>query len=646
MFSAIKRWTGSRAVEDDLRAISGAMALCAFLWLLKIHLACWYVFSQHSNPFDEISTLQVLLLGGGDLIVCTTIAAIYFLLYRSAHLLPRWGSIAVAGVIPVALHVAVAIFSVVSWQVNQVYGIPLEIMHIRAAANLGTVWSSIAAYLRLVPILYMALGVLSFPLLGWLFRRITRPMGWLLVRWRLWAVLMTATVVLGGLWAVRLRSIYAFGLKKNALIHFWQYYRPLPKPVDIAQMLRSESAAMKGREDELQPAASVYMPGKMEPRDFPAPPKADEFNVVLIIIESTASSYVDRQATPSLMRLADTGLRFMNHATTCCTTSRAVYSLLYSDYLMEMGVRPRSLYGNRPMPQQSLTQVLKGAGYQTAFFHSGFLDYADIEFLVSDFDTRIGAASMQSTGKKWTWGVYEETAVEVMAQWIKANKGRKFFLTYSTIFPHHPYVTTLQTKPFPQDTWYNRYRNSLYYTDQNIGRLIDLIEQENLRDNTLIVAVADHGETVLTYPVGHGLAMTLEEFRVPLIISNPKLFKQKQESRLSTSHLDIAPTLTAMLGLQPSADWLGRNLLADQIPARMLFVNMNLANINGIIDNGVAYDMDEKNGRATMYEMVEGRMSRLKVDDPRNTLIHAYQSKLALAKHWMVWRHLARAASR
>src|SRR5205814_2338478 len=146
-------------------------------------------------------------------------------------------------------------------------------------------------------------------------------------------------------------------------------------------------------------------------------------------------------------------------------------------------------------------------GYATALFDSSFLSWSDLGFLFQNkgFGTIVDAAALWRPGEAlpWSWGVAEEQTVDALTRWIGQHREHKFFAVYGTIFPHHPYECPLpqDQQPFPATSWLNRYRNSLFYADQNVGRLVAFLRKENLLDRTIVVVVGDHGETVATYPV-------------------------------------------------------------------------------------------------------------------------------------------------
>jgi arylsulfatase A-like enzyme len=302
-------------------------------------------------------------------------------------------------------------------------------------------------------------------------------------------------------------------------------------------------------------------------------------------------------------------------------------------------------------------EAMHDAGYETALFHSGFLSYLDESFLFEKkgMGKVVDASEMWKGNEQlpWSWGVREEQTVDALCGWI-AQRGRggdstkPFFVIYSTEFPHHPYACPIDDKPYPQTTWLNRYRNSLHYADKSIGTLLDRLAAGKLLDRTLIVVVGDHGETVSTYPVGHGLALTREEVYTPLIISNPTIFPTALTSRLSTNHLDIAPTVAALLGAKPSPQWLGRNLLAEQMPARVLFIQAKLAQIHGVIDNGLLYVYESGRRRGQLFDTSSpgpGNWPTLSPTEAKHaTLMDRYHALDETFQKWAVWRHLARAS--
>jgi arylsulfatase A-like enzyme len=93
-----------------------------------------------------------------------------------------------------------------------------------------------------------------------------------------------------------------------------------------------------------------------------------------------------------------------------------------------------------------------------------------------------------------------------------------------------------------------------YYTymismvDRHILRVLETLEDSGLRDDTIVVFAADHGE----YGAAHGMQIEKwygayqEAVHVPFLISYPKLHESRVAHRIvdaQTSHIDILPTL-------------------------------------------------------------------------------------------------------
>lgn len=631
----------SRETQSDAKAIGSSLGLLLFLVSLKIYLAWWFIVVGQGRP--DIRIWQIPLLVGGDVAVCACAAILYYLLRQLGSASPGMLKIPLGRFAPFLLHFAIVLFSVVSWKVFLIYNTPLSIDLIRAAGNLSDMRDSIAAYVSVIPIAFLAAGLLSYFAVRRPFSRFLLRVPSLAIRWRLWVLLFISSAVIVIPWFFFCRGAFDYGLKRNAILHFIQYYSTLPEPVDMESLLRELTAAVKKRDPEIRASESLITPGLRLPSELSVTRrKAAGMNVVLIVMESTSAQYVDRETTPNLFRLADTGIRFSEYFTTTTMTNQALYSVLYSDYLPDLRQSLRKLY-KRPLPQPSIATVLSKAGYHTALFQSGDLDFMDTHYLADGFDVQMGASQITDKKWAWSWGAYEEQTVASLSRWLAEHKTRKFFALYSTIFPHHPYFSPNGLTPFGTETMADKYRNSLQYADRCIGTLIDFLEKEGLREKTVIVVTGDHGETVSSlFRFGHGIALTPEEMRVPFIISNPILFKKPMMSRLEANHLDIGPTILGVLGLPSPKDWLGRNLADEEVPSRQLVVHIQQSKIVGVIDRNVVYSYDEKSGIKRFYRLIGNDMKEFGGD---SELSGKFLDRIILTDRWAVWRHLDRALS-
>jgi arylsulfatase len=107
-----------------------------------------------------------------------------------------------------------------------------------------------------------------------------------------------------------------------------------------------------------------------------------------------------------------------------------------------------------------------------------------------------------------------------------------------------------------------KYWAQIELIDENVGRMLDALEQTGQRENTIVIFTSDHGEMA----GDHGLNQKGCRFyeglvRVPLIFSWPGRFKQGIQSNALVELVDIAPTLLELTGLTIPEAMQGKSLL-------------------------------------------------------------------------------------
>ena len=108
-----------------------------------------------------------------------------------------------------------------------------------------------------------------------------------------------------------------------------------------------------------------------------------------------------------------------------------------------------------------------------------------------------------------------------------------------------------------------KYYAMIELVDDKIGEILDALERTGQRENTLIVFMSDHGETL----GDHGLLFKGCRFyeclvRIPLIFSWPGHFKPGLVSDALVELTDVAPTLLEICGLEQPHRMQGRSLLS------------------------------------------------------------------------------------
>ncbi len=97
--------------------------------------------------------------------------------------------------------------------------------------------------------------------------------------------------------------------------------------------------------------------------------------------------------------------------------------------------------------------------------------------------------------------------------------------------------------------------------DQNVGRLLDYLEENGLLENTLIVYTSDQGFFMGEHGWFDKRFMYEESFRTPLLIRLPKGFERKGRINELVQNIDHAPTFLEIAGVEVPAGLHGRSML-------------------------------------------------------------------------------------
>jgi arylsulfatase A-like enzyme len=107
------------------------------------------------------------------------------------------------------------------------------------------------------------------------------------------------------------------------------------------------------------------------------------------------------------------------------------------------------------------------------------------------------------------------------------------------------------------------YDAEIRYTDEHIGRILDLLRAHGRLDDTLVVFVSDHGEEFFEHGLfGHYHTLYEEVLRVPLVMRYPPALRSASRTNELVSLADVAPTILELCGLQPPSGMWGRSVLA------------------------------------------------------------------------------------
>ncbi len=172
--------------------------------------------------------------------------------------------------------------------------------------------------------------------------------------------------------------------------------------------------------------------------------------------------------------------------------------------------------------------------------------------------------------------------------WLENHSGDRFFLWLHYFDPHSPYDPPENEGPGLPDTsvpdnslvsrappyrywWgelesleeiYRLYDGEIEYSDRWIGRIVDELERVGIREKTLIVFAADHGESLWEHGLaGHGYSVYDSELKVPLIISLPGVLPAGSRVDKQVELIDLFPTILDILGVPRPQLLQGRNIV-------------------------------------------------------------------------------------
>jgi arylsulfatase A-like enzyme/Tfp pilus assembly protein PilF len=304
----------------------------------------------------------------------------------------------------------------------------------------------------------------------------------------------------------------------------------------------------------------------LPPGEFNAARKARDFNVVLITIDTLRADRIgcygyDGVETPTMDMFARRGVKFDNCTAVTPLTLPSHTSILTGTYPTFHGVRDNGGF-LVPDPMLTLAELFQQQDYATSAFvasyvldskwgiNQGFDHYFD-HFDLSKYKT-ISLGNVQRPGN------------EVMDQalpWLESHKEAKFFSWIHLYDPHTPYEP-----PSPYAEMYpNRpYVGEIAFTDYQLSRLWDFLESSGLVDNTLVIFLADHGESLGEHKESaHGFFIYEEAVHVPLIFVTPFEKMQGLTRATPVSLVDVMPTILDMTDMAIPAEVQGRSLMPD-----------------------------------------------------------------------------------
>ncbi|HVR98876.1 MAG TPA: sulfatase [Thermoanaerobaculia bacterium] len=322
------------------------------------------------------------------------------------------------------------------------------------------------------------------------------------------------------------------------------------------------------------PTALWGSPAVYSRKDVPRAGDTDKPNILLIGFDTLRADALGPWGrTPSLTPAIDTLARqsdvWLDAFTAFNVTNPSFVSIMTGLYGKNHGIYDLKT----PLPQSHVTlaEHLHGAGYSTLAVISARHLGDHNSGLGQGFDDVVRADEHHAA----------EMAVDTAIDWIAARAGqpKPFFAWVHLFDPHTPHTPpqpfSLGFRPAaaaglgPVQTWVpfrpagprdfaekvlgadrDLYDGEVAYMDRQVGRLLDFLESRGFLENTLIVLVADHGESLGEHGIRFrhtGLHDTTTH--VPLMIRWPGEKPQGRRFEGLVQTIDLFPTLLRAVDL-------------------------------------------------------------------------------------------------
>jgi arylsulfatase A-like enzyme len=299
--------------------------------------------------------------------------------------------------------------------------------------------------------------------------------------------------------------------------------------------------------------------------------------------------------TPNLDRLARDGIVMGNtlaNSPVCCP-ARAV--LLTGRYTHSNGMTANDLRLRES--SWTLAKRFREAGYRTGFTGKWHLDggprmpgfvppgprrqgfewWAANECSHSHFDTQYFRDTPAPVPvRRFEPGAWTDLALEFLDE--SRRDGRPFFLCVWMGPPHDPYKAPeefarlydpgrLKMRPNwragdgnPGPEQIAHYNGMVSAVDEQVGRLTSALDQWGLGEDTILVFSSDHGDMLGSQGEILKRKPWEESIRVPGIVRWPGRIGAGRRETALWSHVDFAPTLLGLCGIEPRVRLQGADL--------------------------------------------------------------------------------------
>lgn len=315
--------------------------------------------------------------------------------------------------------------------------------------------------------------------------------------------------------------------------------------------------------------APVTKPQPAEQAVAERPTLAKDLNLLVLTVDTLRYDlgYAGnpRPLSPKLDALAAESVVFERAYSLASYTGKSIPPLFIGKYPSET-LRDGNHFTAFTNPNNVfLAERLKEHGFRT--FGGSSLWYIAPRFgMTQGFDLWDTSTQSPGAGDKDNSVTSAKVTDLAIAQMGKEeNVSGRFFAWYHYMDPHAQYVRHAGA-PTMEGVAQDRalYDGEVWFSDQEIGRLLDFVAKAPWGERTVVVITSDHGEAFADHGMSwHGRELWESLVRVPLIIKVPGLPPHRVP--VKRGHVDLVPTLLDVLGIPapPAGELSGQSMMND-----------------------------------------------------------------------------------
>lgn len=340
-------------------------------------------------------------------------------------------------------------------------------------------------------------------------------------------------------------------------------------------------------------------------RKVEADGEAKNANVVIILMESLSSNYLDfehkgKKLMPYINELTKKSYYFENFYSAGIHTNNGIAATLYGyppqfDKTM-MGVDIDSYTG--------LPITLRDQGYQTMFFLTSNPQYDNMNsfLLENGFDRIYSQYDYPKDKVVNNFGVQDDYLFEYGIKRInEASKLKKPFLaTFMTVSNHPPLVVPERFKNSAD----NDFDRILAFVDNSLEEFMKEAAKEDWYNNTIFIILGDHGRVLGKQPYD----MALSYNHIPLIIYSPLFNDMPKQFEQFGGQIDVFPTVMGLLNRSYTNNTLGIDLFKTRRRYAFFVSDTHL----GCINDRFFYIYNPQNKNDGLYEYRNEEASNVK----------------------------------